>query len=108
MSNSESGSEEVVITGTLENWYASSSHEGEFILWGNLFGDIHGRWRNGRRIHTSGIAASLLEEGLLTEGYTVQTRNSNYLLGKPAEVSDRVEPLDDPFLSNVTALGAFI
>ena len=68
------------LTGTLENWRVQNWDDKEFIIWGDLYGDGLRRWRNGQRIHTSGILHREVKEGDV-----VQTRNSTYLLGKEFE-----------------------
>ena len=67
------------VTGRLENWKVQRCSDGEFIIWGHVFDDIQGRFRDGLFIHTSGIDDSLLDE--LESGYIAKTRNSSYLLG---------------------------
>lgn len=68
------------VTGRLESW----SKDGRFnILWGRIYGDIRGRFRDGTLIHTSDIPD--FKEVLLGEGQVVHTLNSHYLLGKPFE-----------------------
>lgn len=69
------------ITGRLEGWSPQSSPAlSEFIIWGEVYDDIHGRFPDGRTIHTSGIPVDELPN--LRAGYVVETRNSNYLLGE--------------------------
>jgi hypothetical protein len=76
-------SRDVEITGTLENWRVKFINDEEMIIWGNLNGDIHKRWREGQYIHTSGIAVRGVKEGDV-----VTTRNSVYKLGKKLEVRE--------------------
>jgi hypothetical protein len=47
---------------------------GGFVAWGYVSGDIHGRFRDGERIHTSYVKAYDPETKVLT------TRNSTYLV----------------------------
>ena len=76
---------EQVITGRLERWAVQHSpSRDEFIIWGNVYDDIHSRFRDGTWIHTSGIKARDVKEGDV-----VTTRNSTYLLGK--ESANNVE-----------------
>lgn len=70
------------ITGTLHNWYLGKNYGEEYILWGDIRGDIHGRFPDGSWIHTSGIKHSDFPVESLKEGDVVKTRNSTYLLGK--------------------------
>jgi len=65
------------ITGLLENWYVVRVSEDEFIIQGEIWGDIKGRFPNGTFIHTSGILNRDVAEGCV-----VETRNSVYKLGK--------------------------
>jgi len=66
------------ITGRLEAWCPDNIYGR--ILWGTLYGDSKGRWKDGTRIHTSDIMTPKEE---WKEGVVIQTRNSTYLLGKP-------------------------
>ena len=65
------------ITGTLENWFREQVTKREFIIHGDCFGDMRGRFPDGMDIHTSGI-----KNRALKEGDVVTTRNSTYKLGK--------------------------
>lgn len=65
------------IHGTLECWQRMA--DGSYIAF--IYGDIKGRFPDGHRIRTSKSAPM----SGLTEGDMVMTRNSNYLLGTPAE-----------------------
>ena len=65
------------VTGILEDWRRVQVSKKEFVIWGHVYEDIHGRFRNGAFIHTSGIKNRAVKEGDI-----VQTRNSTYLLGK--------------------------
>lgn len=62
-------------TGRLENWYRDPMFN---VFWGNLFDDVHRRWRDGQLIHTSYCVDPDAEEGDV-----IKTLNSSYLLGKP-------------------------
>jgi len=68
----------VVLTGRLENWCVDTY--GLSTLWGRVYGDIHGRFLEGQRIHTSYIEG--LDKMELDEGVVVSTLNSHYVLGK--------------------------
>lgn len=62
------------ITARLENW-------GE--IWNQLYGDIYddtkGRWRNG---HTIKLSKNEIDVNILYEGDIIHTENSTYLLGR--------------------------
>ena len=73
------------ITGRLEGWHQDNVFP--HIIWGNLFDDVHKRWREGTRIHTSNVKTPREE---WAEGKVVTTLNSRYLLGKPYPVSVKV------------------
>ncbi len=66
-----------IITGRLENWYNDPNHK---IIWGNLYNDIHKRWHDGTRIHTSKIISQ--------SSTHVKTLNSYYELGEPYKEAD--------------------
>ncbi len=68
------------LTGRLEGWSIQQVTKKEFIVWGSVFDDVHKRFFDGQRIHTSGIKSRPLKEGDV-----VETRNSTYLLGKQRE-----------------------
>jgi len=69
---------EQTVTGRLENWNRTASIGGHtFLIWGDIYDDVHKRWIDGTRIHTSGIRESEVKEGDI-----VETLNSTYLLGK--------------------------
>lgn len=68
------------ITGRLENWTRQQVTKKEFIIWGDCYDDVHGRFLDGDRVHTSGILNRACKEGDV-----VKTRNSVYLLGIKAE-----------------------
>lgn len=72
-------------TGRLENWMVGRTFDEvqEYIIWGNCYEDIHGRFRDGTNIHTSGIKLTDYPIDDLEEGMVVATGNSTYLLGKP-------------------------
>lgn len=69
------------VTGRLENWEVDPRfcEEDETIIWGYIYDDSRGRWPEGTWIHTSGTANC----GFM-EGDVIETRNSVYLLGVPA------------------------
>ena len=69
--------EKVKVTGVLENWAVDQSTSKEFVIWGHIYGDTNGRFKDGTMVHTSGIKNRKCEEGDV-----VKTRNSTYLLGK--------------------------
>jgi hypothetical protein len=73
-----------VITGRLEEWEATSIIDNnEYLIWGLVYDDIHGRFKEGGLIHTSGIKESDHLRSGLKKGEVVRTRNSLYLLGEP-------------------------
>ena len=68
------------ITGRLENWSKQKVHEdmgGGYIVWGDIYDDVKGRFPDGKRIHTSKI------ESTAREGFVLVTTYSSYMLGKP-------------------------
>lgn len=65
------------ITATLENWSVQRLNEKEFIIWGEIYGDIKNRFSQGKLVHTSPILNQDIAEGCV-----VRTRNSIYKLGK--------------------------
>lgn len=65
------------LTGTLNNWSLQKVTDEEFVIWGEVTGDIHNRFPDGTMIHTSGIRSRVIKEGDI-----VTTRNSTYLLGR--------------------------
>lgn len=65
------------VTGRLENWFWDEKHN---IVWGDLYEDTRGRWREGQHIHTSWVQSHI--EGQAREGDVIETLNSTYLLGK--------------------------
>lgn len=67
------------LTGILINWYTEKVSEKEYIIWGNIHGDIDQRFRDGTFIHTSGVSSDQEAK----QGAVVQTRNSRYYLGAP-------------------------
>jgi len=69
--------ETVVLTGRLDNWVYDHHYQ---IVWGNINDDIHGRFPDGKYIHTSSITSP---DGDIKEGGVIATLNSHYLLGKP-------------------------
>lgn len=61
------------ITGELHGWVKVHTRDGEnFVIWGNIYNDIHGRFPDGYWIRTSLIAR--------IEGDIAVTLNSNYRL----------------------------
>jgi len=68
-----------MITGRLENWAWDDVHP---VIWGFIYDDERGRFRDGTWIHTSLINKKKFKE--LKAGDTVETLNSSYLLGKPS------------------------
>ena len=66
------------VTATLENWYHDPVRN---IVWGDIYGDIHHRWPDNVRIHTS----NLHSVGPFKEGDVIETLNSTYKLGIPWE-----------------------
>jgi hypothetical protein len=66
------------VTGRLENWSIDPRVN---VVWGNCYDDVHKRWRNGTRIHTSLV---LTAKVCIVEGAIISTLNSTYLLGKPS------------------------
>jgi len=65
-----------MVTGRLESWRIQQVTKKEFIIWGEVYEDVHQRFHDGQLIHTSGIKNKKVKEG-----DTVATRNSTYLLG---------------------------
>lgn len=69
---------ETEITGRLEGWSYDPMYR---VYWGYIYEDIHGRFVDGTRIHTS---STTQKDG--KEGDLIVTRNSTYLLGKPFDM----------------------
>lgn len=65
------------VTAELRNWYLGLYG----VYWGNIYGDIKGRWPDGRRIHTSSVR-SVEDCG---NHFLVITLNSVYKLYKDSE-----------------------
>ncbi len=65
------------ITGRLENWKVQEAGR---LVWGNLYDDVRGRWKQGQRIHTSSLPGTF-DMSKLKEGQVITTLNSVYLLG---------------------------
>lgn len=66
----------------LSEWCAMHDEENdEYVIWGLVYGDPLRRWREGTRIHTSGINKSEFPPEELEEGMWIKTRNSVYVLG---------------------------
>ena len=72
--------EQTEYTAKLNNWHCQQVTQKEFIIWGVVEGDSLKRFPDGDIIHTSGI-----RNRKVSEGDIVATRNSKYLLGKPAK-----------------------
>lgn len=74
------------VTGTLEHWW----HEPAYfnVMWGQVYGDIHGRFVDGTLIHTSTLKHS--SKQIHKEGDIIATMNSFYLLGKPRVFEDGI------------------
>lgn len=68
-----------MITGRLENWVWDGVHS---VIWGFIYDDEKGRFRDGTWIHTSLIDRTKFKE--LKSGNVVKTLNSSYLLGEPS------------------------
>jgi hypothetical protein len=64
-------------TGRLENWDPDPIFS---IIWGDIYDDVHKRWEDGTRIHTSKVPN--MRYTSLEEGDIVETLNSIYLLGE--------------------------
>lgn len=62
----------------LENWVYDPIHK---CIWGYVYRDTKGRFVDGTWIHTSSIPNANPSE--YVEGFVVQTRNTQYLLGVP-------------------------
>lgn len=65
------------VTGILRN-VTFQGFEGGFVAWGYVYDDVHGRFRDGDRIHTSYVKDYDASTGILT------TRNSFYKIGSLA------------------------
>ncbi len=66
-------------TGTLEDWWYDEINH---VIWGNIYGDSKGRFREGAYIHTSNLRMSKKEMLDHQEGDEVLTMNSRYRLGR--------------------------
>lgn len=64
-------SETIEIHGTLERWAEDKKYN---VIWGFIYGDTKGRFRDGTWIHTSNIVER--------KGKIIKTLNSTYKLGK--------------------------
>lgn len=80
----------IEVTGTLEGWCQDSVYP--YIIWGNVYGDAKGRFRNGARIHTSYVVTPVEE---WAQGGVVRTRNSAYLLGAPYNQGHTLVPVEN-------------
>ncbi|HRP36187.1 MAG TPA: hypothetical protein PLS50_00070 [Candidatus Dojkabacteria bacterium] len=71
-------------TGRLEDWVYDNLFN---CIWGFVYEDIHGRFKEGTWIHTSSLKQTreATKKIPLKEGDFVSTLNSVYLLGKPKE-----------------------
>lgn len=65
------------IVGTLENWEIQRFTDG-YAIWGNIYGDVNGRFQDGTLVRTSLVTKMLKED-------TAITLNSIYKLGKKYE-----------------------
>ena len=65
----------------LEFWEVHEDELDEYVIWGDIYGDKKGRFRDGTRIHTSGISHKSFPTTELKQGTTILTRNSIYQLG---------------------------
>jgi hypothetical protein len=68
-----------MVTAKLNRWYVSQNKQ---VLLGTIESDSRNRWEDGTFIRTSHVEG--LKKMELKEGDKVVTRNSTYLLGKPA------------------------
>jgi len=66
------------ITGTLEDWKYDHYYN---CFWGYIYGDIHKRFADGTRIHTSSVGPRKSWDDA-KEGDLIKTLNSVYRLGK--------------------------
>jgi hypothetical protein len=53
----------------------------DVVIIGNVYGDS--RWPDGTMIRTSALLPMSMQAHTPKEGYTINTLNSTYLLGKP-------------------------
>ena len=67
------------VTGRIENW---SYNKKQNVIVGDLYDDIHGRWKDGQFIQTSSLLPMSMQVSSPREGVKVSTLNSTYLLGK--------------------------
>lgn len=72
------------VTGRLEDW--THDKEGFNVIWGHVYEDVRGRFRDGTWIHTSVLRHPKI--AVHKEGDIVRTLNSTYLLGKPREIKE--------------------
>lgn len=71
------------VTGRLENWQVTESvFMSTKCIHGDLYEDIHERWEPGQAMFTSKLKN---QKSRPKEGDVVETQNSRYLLGVPAE-----------------------
>lgn len=84
---------ETEITGRLENWKeCSAMYTSSKCIYGNIYEDVHGRWKPGTAIFTSKLQNQKRKP---KEGDLVKTLNSTYLLGVPAEeIKDKSKETD--------------
>lgn len=77
------------ITGKLEKWVVDDrfGETEEYIIWGTLLEDKESRWKDGTRVHTSGINEERFPKASLEKGSIIKTRNSTYELGEPLNAS---------------------
>lgn len=76
------------VTGIIHNWFVQL-HEGTdyYIILGDIYSDIHGRFPDGKYIHTSHILEADHPAKSLKTKDIVATMNSTYFLGRPKEAS---------------------
>jgi len=75
-------------TGRLEAWEVMQFSHEEYIIWGSVYEDEEGRFKDGEYIHTSTV--SIKDFPSPKEGDVVTTRNSTYLLGCSVEDATRL------------------
>jgi len=64
----------------IENWKRIADKK-DIIIIGNVYGDH--RWPDDTMIRTSALLPMSMQVHTPKEGYTINTLNSTYLLGKP-------------------------
>ena len=74
------------IHGVIQDWVVDTYRStGFYVARGTIVGDTKGRWEDGHWIRTSAIMSSVVN---LKEGDIIQTRNSNYILGRERRVPE--------------------